>query len=113
LQLLFPDLASVVRPLSGEYAGRRSVLERLPFTVGYGVDLGLLIDVHRLVGSEAMVQVDLGRRQHRNRPLVELAPQALSVLQKGLERAGVDVPADAELPPLVELADYRASALRA
>jgi glucosyl-3-phosphoglycerate synthase len=113
LQLLFPDLASVVQPLSGEYAGRRSVLERLPFTVGYGVDLGLLIDVHRLVGSEAMVQVDLGRRQHRNRPLVELAPQALSVLQKGLERAGVDVPADAELPPLVELADYRASALRA
>jgi glucosyl-3-phosphoglycerate synthase len=114
LQLLFPDLASVVQPLSGEYAGRRHVLEQLPFTVGYGVDIGLLIDVRRLVGAEAMVQVDLGRRHHRNRPLVELAPQALAVLQKGLERAGVDVAADDdELQPLVEVEEYRARAVKA
>jgi glucosyl-3-phosphoglycerate synthase len=112
LQLLFPDLASVVQPLSGEYAGRRSVLERLPFTVGYGVDLGLLIDVHRLVGPEAMVQVDLGRRHHRNRTLVELGPQALAVLQTGLERAGVDVTPEAQLPPLVDVPEYRGSAIR-
>ena len=108
LQLLFPDLASVVQPLSGEYAGRRSVLERLPFTAGYGVDLGLLIDVRRLVGPEAMVQVDLGQRDHRKRTLVELGPQALAVLQTGLQRAGVDVASEGELPPLVEVAEYRA-----
>jgi glucosyl-3-phosphoglycerate synthase len=113
LQLLFPDLASVVQPLSGEYAGRRDVLERLPFTVGYGVDLGLLIDVRRLVGPEAMVQVDLGQRDHRNRTLVELGPQALAVLQTGLERAGVDVAAEAPLPPLADVAEYRSRALRA
>jgi glucosyl-3-phosphoglycerate synthase len=108
LQLLFPDLASVVQPLSGEYAGRRSVLERLPFTVGYGVDIGLLIDVRRLVGAEAMVQVDLGQRDHRNRTLLELGPQALAVLQTGLERAGVDVAAEVALPPLVDVPEYRA-----
>jgi glucosyl-3-phosphoglycerate synthase len=113
LQLLFPDLASVVQPLSGEYAGRRSVLERLPFTVGYGVDLGLLIDVRRLVGPEAMVQVDLGQRDHRNRTLVELGPQALAVLQTGLERAGVDVASEGELPPLVDVPEYRARTVRA
>lgn len=85
---LFPHLASIVQPLAGEYAGRRSLLERLPFVQGYGVDLGLLIDIAALEGTEAMVQVDLGTRRHRNRPLDELGPQALAILQTALERAG-------------------------
>jgi len=100
LQLLFPELAAVVQPLSGEYAGRRSVLEQLPFTVGYGVDLGLLIDVARLVGVEAIAQVDLGRRHHRNRTLAQLGPQARAVMQVALARAGVDVAHPEERPPL-------------
>src|SRR5690606_30079367 len=37
LSLYFPELAAVAQPLAGEYAGRRSLLERLPFVVGYGV----------------------------------------------------------------------------
>lgn len=85
---LFPHLASVVQPLAGEYAGRRSLLERLPFVQGYGVDLGLLIDIAELEGTEAIAQVDLGTRRHRNRPLDELGPQALAVLQVALRRAG-------------------------
>jgi hypothetical protein len=55
-----------------------------------------------------MVQVDLGRRDHRNRTLLELGPQALAVLQTGLERAGVDVAAEVALPPLVDVPEYRA-----
>jgi len=31
LALLFPDLADIVQPLAGEFAGRRDVLEALPF----------------------------------------------------------------------------------
>jgi glucosyl-3-phosphoglycerate synthase len=85
---LFPHLASIVQPLSGEYAGRRSLLERLPFVQGYGVDLGLLIDIANLEGTEVLAQVDLGTRRHRNRPLDELGPQALAVLQTALGRAG-------------------------
>jgi len=88
--LLFPELGGIVQPLSGEYAGRRDVLERLPFVQGYGVDLGLLIDVARLVGTEAIAQVDLGVRLHRNRPLGELSPQAMAVMQTALRRAGLD-----------------------
>ena len=80
---LFPHLASIVQPLSGEYAGRRSLLERLPFVQGYGVDLGLLIDIADAEGTEAIAQVDLGLRRHRNRSLEELGPQALAVLQTG------------------------------
>ncbi|MGQ0831216.1 MAG: glucosyl-3-phosphoglycerate synthase, partial [Microthrixaceae bacterium] len=51
---LFPHRSSIVQPLSGEYAGRRSLLERLPFVQGYGVDLGLLIDIAELEGTEAI-----------------------------------------------------------
>lgn len=119
---LFPHLASVVQPLAGEYAGRRSLLERLRFVQGYGVDLGLLIDIAELEGTEAMAQVDLGTRRHRNRPLEELGPQALAVLQTALRRAGTGHGGDATLvrpdlepvevtagerPPLAEVAGYR------
>ena len=124
LALLFPHLAGVVQPLAGEFAGRREVLERVPFVQGYGVDLGLLVDVAALVGVDAMAQVDLGTRTHRNRPLAELSLQAAAVLRTALDRAGVDLgdqPAvlvrpgseprpvpSAERPPIVEEPAYRA-----
>ncbi len=122
LSQFFPDLAEVAQPLSGEYAGRRSLLERLPFTVGYGVDVALLIDVARAVGIERIAQVDLGIRHHRNRTLDELGPMALAVSQVILDRAGVRPPGPAvlrrpgrdplvlsteERPPLRDLVDHR------
>ena len=45
ISLFFPQLAMFSQPLAGEYAGRRELLEQVPFVQGYGVDLGLLIDV--------------------------------------------------------------------
>jgi glucosyl-3-phosphoglycerate synthase len=86
---LFPHLSSIVQPLSGEFGGRRTLLEQLPFVRGYGVDIGLLIDVADAVGVAGMAQVDLGTRVHRNRDLDDLGPQALVVLQTALDRAGV------------------------
>ncbi|MGH9138752.1 MAG: glucosyl-3-phosphoglycerate synthase [Acidimicrobiales bacterium] len=127
LSLLFPHLTGVVQPLSGEYAGRRSVLERLPFVEGYGVDIALLIDVTARFGLDVLAQVDLGERRHRNRPLDDLSPQATAILQTTLRRAGwrlsrlpvvlrrpglepltVDV---AERPPLVTVPSYRPRSL--
>jgi glucosyl-3-phosphoglycerate synthase len=123
ISLLHPELTSVIQPLSGEYAGRRSVLERVPFVQGYGVELGLLLDLADQVGVESMAQVDLGVRHHRNRPLDELSPQALAVLHTALSRAGVVdaeqslrlvrpglAPKDLKVgqrPPLVDLESYR------
>jgi len=66
LNLHWPLLAGVVQPLAGEYAARRSLLERLPFVSGYGVDIALLIDALEEIGLRGLVQVDLGSRQHRN-----------------------------------------------
>ena len=107
LTLLFPHLASIVQPLAGEYAGRRELLEQLPFVEGYGVDIALLIDVAQAFGTDAIAQVDLGTRVHRNRPLAELSPQAEAVLLAALSRAGrLDVDAT-ERPPLATVPSYR------
>ena len=89
LSLLFPYLTHFVQPLSGEYAGRRTVLETVPFIEGWGVEIGLLIDLVEKYGVRAMAQVDLGVREHRNRPLLELGPQAMAILVTALRRAGI------------------------
>jgi glucosyl-3-phosphoglycerate synthase len=100
---LFPHLADFVQPLSGEYAARRRLLESVPFVEGYGVEIGLLIDLVARYGIEALTQVDLGVREHRNRSLEQLAPQAMAVLVTGLRRAGV--PIDRRLAELVRYDD--------
>jgi len=66
LNLHWPQLAGFVQPLGGEYAARRTLLEELPFPVGYGVELGLLIDALHTAGLDALAQVDVGVRRHRH-----------------------------------------------
>ncbi|WP_425565579.1 glucosyl-3-phosphoglycerate synthase [Pilimelia columellifera] len=66
LNLFWPRLAGFIQPLSGECAGRREVLSRVPFVSGYGVETAMMIDLLELVGLEALAQVDLGERRHRN-----------------------------------------------
>ncbi len=88
LNALFPSLAGIRQPLGGEYAARRELLEVLPFVEGWGVELGLLIDIADRFGVAAIAEADLGIREHRNRDLDELAPQAMAVLLTGLRRAG-------------------------
>jgi glucosyl-3-phosphoglycerate synthase len=89
LSLLFPKLADIVQPLGGEYAARRRAVEVLPFVEGWGVELGLLIDLVERFGRDALAQVDLDVREHRNRPLVDLGPQALAVMTTALRRGGL------------------------
>ncbi|HUY63447.1 MAG TPA: glucosyl-3-phosphoglycerate synthase [Acidimicrobiales bacterium] len=88
VSLLFPELAGIRQPLAGETALRRAVLEHTALEPGYGVELGLLVDVAERYGVGAIAQVDLGTRVHRNRPLSELRPQATDVLRAALARAG-------------------------
>lgn len=90
LSHLFPRLTGIVQPLAGEYAGRREVLDAVPFVEGWGVELGLLVDVASTFGIDAIAQVDLGVREHRNRPLADLGPQALAILVTALRRAGLE-----------------------
>jgi glucosyl-3-phosphoglycerate synthase len=82
----WPDLAGILQPLAGECAARRDVLEQVPFVCGYGVEVGLLIDVLNLRGPRALAQADLGRRLHRNRADHDLVATASAVVQAAARR---------------------------
>jgi glucosyl-3-phosphoglycerate synthase len=85
-----PALTGVIQPLGGEYAGTRELLESLPFAGGYGVEIGLLLDTVAGAGLDAIAQVDLGVRKHRNRNLADLGAMAQEVLAAVLNRVGID-----------------------
>ncbi|MDD7811042.1 glucosyl-3-phosphoglycerate synthase [Mycobacterium sp. CSUR Q5927] len=89
LTALRPELGAVLQPLGGEYAGSRELLASVPFAPGYGVEIGLLIDTYDRLGLDAIAQVNLGVRAHRNRPLAELAVMSRQVVATLLSRCGV------------------------
>jgi len=88
LNLFFPELSGLVQPLSGEQGGRRALLEQLPFFTGYGVETGLLIDTLQRAGLDAIAQVDMKQRIHRNQSLLALSKMSFEILQVALRRVG-------------------------
>ena len=85
--VLFPELLGFIQPLSGEYAAHGELLRSLPFFTGYGVDIGLLIDVAQEIGLDRVAQVDLGSRVHRNQEILPLGRMAFQVAQTMTTRA--------------------------
>jgi glucosyl-3-phosphoglycerate synthase len=107
INMHWPLLSGVLQPLSGEYAGRRAVLERLPFVTGYGVELGMLIDVLELAGLDAIAQVDLGVRVHSHQSAEALGAMSGQIMQAAwsrLERQGRVIPLE---PPSTTLTQFR------
>jgi glucosyl-3-phosphoglycerate synthase len=90
LNLFWPELATLIQPLSGEYAGRRELLESIPYFTGYGVELGMLVDTLKQVGAEAIGQVDLEERIHRNQSLESLSRMAFGIAQVAMRRLAED-----------------------
>lgn len=84
--LFYPELAQLVQPLSGEYAGRRRILEQLAFSVGYGVEVGHLIDLYHQFGPTIFAQVDMDERIHRNQSIEALSRMSYGVLATFLDR---------------------------
>jgi glucosyl-3-phosphoglycerate synthase len=120
LAAFYPELAAIRQPLAGEFAARRELLERMAFCTGYGVEMGLLLDVYAELGLGAIAQVDLDSRQNRHRPLEELAPMSaavLAVVASRLRREGRLTGGEgrfdghlAERPPLTDLGAIRREA---
>jgi glucosyl-3-phosphoglycerate synthase len=89
---LAPELAGIYQPLSGEYAFRRKPIQKIPFSSGYGVEIGMIFDIYRTFSLSQFVQVDMGTRCHRNRPVLELSRMAFGIIQtlfRKLERENV------------------------
>jgi glucosyl-3-phosphoglycerate synthase len=103
LNAYWPQLAGVVQPLGGEYAGRRAALEQVPFAGGYGVEVGLLVDLLRLLGLDGMAQVDLGRRVHRHQDDQALGRMAMQIQLTASRRLTGDGLAE----PGTELVQFR------
>jgi glucosyl-3-phosphoglycerate synthase len=135
LNLFYPELSGVIQPLSGEYGGRRTALEQFSFFSGYGVEIGLLIDVLDKFGLNAVAQVDLQERIHHNQPLEALSKMSFAIIQaviRKLEsrygqsflenvnktmklihyeqdgfRLDIEEIAERDRPPMVEIPEYR------
>ncbi|WP_461082093.1 glucosyl-3-phosphoglycerate synthase [Streptomyces deserti] len=129
LNMHWPQLAGFVQPLGGEYAARRSLLEQLPFPVGYGVELGMLVDALHLVGLDALAQVDVGVRKHRHQDGQALGRMSAAIYrtaqlrlarghlirpsltqfergEDGFEPRTYSVDTE-ERPPMVDIAEYQ------
>ncbi|MEU6643727.1 glucosyl-3-phosphoglycerate synthase [Saccharomonospora sp. NPDC046836] len=103
LAALRPTLSGLVQPLGGEYAATRELLESVPFATGYGVEIGLLLDAEARYGIDALAQVNLGVRKHRNRSLLQLGVMAREILGTALARCGIPA-SDAGLTQFTQVA---------
>ncbi len=84
--LFFPELTQILQPLSGEYAGYRSLLEKISFPIGYGVETSMILDIYEKWGLDVIAQVDLDRRVHRNQDTKALGRMAFVILKTFINR---------------------------
>jgi glucosyl-3-phosphoglycerate synthase len=73
----------------------------------------MLVDIVERFGRESVKEVEINAREHRNRPLEELAPQAQAIIATALARAGLATPESGlhpvrERPPMLTIDEYRA-----
>ncbi|HPZ86714.1 MAG TPA: glycosyltransferase [Flavihumibacter sp.] len=85
LSILFPELSHLEQPLSGMIAARKSFLEKVSFEKDYGVDVGLLIDVHRL--GARIKEVNIGKVQNAMQSLESLGKMSKQVTRTILNKA--------------------------
>lgn len=86
LNMFWPELSGLLQPLAGEYAGRRAVLEKVPFVCGYGVEFGLLVDLVAHSGLDGIAQVDLGAREHAHQTTPELGRMSAQIISTAWTR---------------------------
>jgi glucosyl-3-phosphoglycerate synthase len=86
LDTFYPELSGLFQPLAGEYSFRRNVVEPISFFSGYGVEIGLILDIYAQWGISAFAQVDVDLRRHRNRPVKELGRMAFRIFQAVLKK---------------------------
>ena len=85
LSILFPDLARFSQPLSGMIGCRKSLLKKIEFANDYGVDVGILLDMHLL--GVRIKELNIGYIENRMQSLEQLAKMSREVTRAILKRA--------------------------
>ena len=84
LGFFFPEL-NYEQPLSGQFAGKRSALNKIRFEKDYGVDVGIVLDAD--VHGIKILEVDIGDISHDMSPLADLNKMANEVVRTIIDRA--------------------------
>jgi glucosyl-3-phosphoglycerate synthase len=85
LSILFPDLAKFTQPLSGMIAGRKSILSKVDMMDDYGVDVGILIDMH--LKGITIKEVNIGYLENKSKPWESLGSMSREVAQAIIQKA--------------------------
>ncbi|MDR0900057.1 MAG: glycosyltransferase [Methanobrevibacter sp.] len=84
LKFFFPEI-TFDQPLSGQFAGRRSFLNKIKFEKDYGVDVGIVLDAD--AHGINIEEVDIGEIKHDMSPLDSLHEMANEVVRTIVDRA--------------------------
>ena len=85
LSILYPELSHFHQPLSGMIAARKSFLSRVHFENGYGVDIGLLIDMHHL--GARIAEANIGKVENAMQTWEQLSKMSREVSRTILRKA--------------------------
>lgn len=91
LSILNPDFPKFRQPLSGMIAGKKSLLAQCEFEEGYGVDIGILMDMHRL--GARITEVNIGNIENRMQALEQLGRMSREVARTIIRKSrAMDTP---------------------
>jgi phosphoserine phosphatase SerB len=85
LSIFFPELMHFQQPLSGMIAGKKSVFSQIDFRGDYGVDIGILIDMHLM--GQRVKEVQIGYIENKSRPWQALGKMSKEVASAILIKA--------------------------
>ncbi len=85
LSVLNPSFPAFKQPLSGMIAGKKSLLLQCEFEPGYGVDIGILMDMYRL--KARIIEVNIGTIENRMRPLEQLGKMSREVARTIIKKS--------------------------
>lgn len=85
LKAFFPEVSQIEQPLGGIIAARKDLLKNVSFESDYGVDIGILIDVHQL--GARIHEIDIGKIDHDHQPLSQLGHMSSQIVRVILDRA--------------------------
>jgi len=84
LNFFFPEV-KFDQPLSGQFAAKRTFLNRIKFEEDYGVDVGIVLDAN--ASGVRIKEVDIGLIEHKHSSIKELNKMANEVVRTIVDRA--------------------------